>query len=145
MAENNEQLGVISGAINKVPYHIHDGGDSPKVTIDSNVNAARATRANIEGTGAQSVTCGFTPTMVKITAYDDGTTYYCIGIATGTGSGTRYIHTDASSVYTDGNTEIINIDNGSAVANFTSFNSNGFTITWTVIDRDIDFLWEAYK
>lgn len=113
--------------------------------------AGRGTHGAGGGTSNESFTgCGFTPSYVRITTYPSGN-YNSNSL------GTRYgTTTDCLFNYTNGGTHtgsgttgniIVIWDNSlstNTIADFVSFDADGFTIDWTSDSVAVTYLWECF-
>lgn len=106
-------------------------------------------------TGSYAITgIGFTPSYVRITAYPDGTpdALYAqsLGGSTSLGVNTVFHYFDSARIQTgtDNSTIICLYDDAAgttkALAEFTSFDADGFTIDITQLDFNFTFLYECY-
>ncbi len=111
--------------------------------------------STVTADGDTEITCGFQPTMIKVTAwYGQADAGYSTGTATGITTATNsyfiryydgtnwYNSTGTSYIVTapdaTGNTRINGI--------VSAIGSTSFTITWTnYISGTINYTWEAYK
>lgn len=104
------------------------------------------------GTANESFTCGFQPTVVKITALPAGNfNSSSVGLkkdgeAVATllqysNGGTFASGLDSSSIIVVWNNSL----SANTVANFVSFDATGFTIDWTADGVSINYIWEAWS
>lgn len=116
-----------------------------------NYFSGRGTHGAGGGTANESFTgCGFQPTVLKITTYPSGN-YNSNSVGTHTGSTTNTLFN-----YTNGGTHTGGGDSGSiiiiwdnslstnTIANFVSFDADGFTIDWTSDSVAVTYLWEVW-
>lgn len=146
-------------------YYIYKNGSTQRLYVYvnnawtySNLGASslnyfsgRGTHGAGGGTSNESFTgCGFQPTVLKITAYPSGN-YNSNSIGTHKGSATNTIFN-----YTNGGSHTGSGDSGSiiiiwdnslstnTIANFVSFDADGFTIDWTADSVAVTYLWEVW-
>jgi hypothetical protein len=99
-----------------------------------NVKVGSLTRNLATASGSQVITgMGFIPTAVAIFGSNGGTETMCQGVMSASAQGCVSMTnaTETTSAFTD---RVINIDNGGAdlsQADYASFDSDGFTLTWT--------------
>lgn len=103
------------------------------------------------GNSDESITTGFQPSMIKITALPSGNnSSFSFGTRYSVYSKCLYKYKNGSGNFvagTDSNYVILVWDDGlnnNTEATFVSFDTNGFTINWYADDVSIVYLWEAY-
>jgi hypothetical protein len=111
----------------------------------------RGTHSAGGGTSNESFTgCGFTPTRVRITTYPSGNyNSSCIGTHTGSTTDCLFNYTNGGTHTAGGDSSSIIViwDNSlstNTIANFVSFDADGFTIDWTADSVAVTYLWEAF-
>ena len=127
--------------------------DNNWVSVGAKVNHGTGARTTGDGTGTEEITTGFQPSMIEITAYAAGNDG---GWSQGTADGTANADNNHVLRYYNGtnwqsgkaDTYIVRVlvSGGAAEtdATISAIGATSFTINWSGVGVNTDYLWKAY-